>query len=94
MLKKIDEQIVQQIVDRLVQVLHPEEIYVFGSRATGKTHEHSDLDLLIVVDNDAGDLHELAGRAYSAVADIALPKDLVFYRRKSMENWTLRFIAP
>ena len=95
MLKKIDEQIVQQIVDRLVQVLHPQEIYVFGSQATGKTHAHSDLDLLIVVDDDAGDLHELAGRAYSAVADIALPKDLVFYRRQSMEKWApVKFSLP
>ncbi len=92
---KINDQTVQQIVNRLVQVLHPQQIYLFGSRATGKTHEHSDLDLLIVVDDDAGDLHQLAGQAYSAVADIALPKDLVFYRRKSMEKWApVKFSLP
>ena len=95
MLKKIDEQTVQQIVSRLVEVLHPEEIYVFGSQASGKTHKHSDLDLLIVVNDDAGDLHELAGRGYIALSYIGLPVDLVFYRRKSMEKWVpVRFSLP
>ena len=95
MLKNIDEQILKQIVDRLVQVLRPQEIYLFGSQASGKTHKRSDLDLLIVVDDDAGDLHQLAGRAYSAVADIAVPKDLVFYRRQSMEKWApVKFSLP
>jgi len=92
---KNNDQILQQIVDRLVQVLHPQEIYLFGSQATGKTHEHSDLDLLIVVDDDAGDLHELAGRGYIALSYIGLPVDLVFYRRKSMGKWApVEFSLP
>ncbi len=92
---KINDQTVQQIVDRLVQVLHPQKIYVFGSQATGKIHEHSDLDLLIVVDDDAGDLHELAGCGYIALSYIGLPVDLVFYRRKSMEKWApVKFSLP
>ncbi len=92
---ELDDQILREIVDRLVQVLHPQKIYLFGSRASGKTHQRSDVDMLLVVDDDAGDLHELAGRAYSAVADITVPKDLVFYRLGDMEKWApVKFSLP
>jgi len=36
-------------VSRLVDVLHPEQIWVFGSHARGAATEDSDVDLLVVV---------------------------------------------
>ncbi len=36
-------------IERLVDVLHPEKVYLFGSRARGDHGEYSDVDLLVIV---------------------------------------------
>lgn len=41
------------LLDRIVSHLNPQRVIVFGSQATGRTHEDSDWDLLVVVDDDA-----------------------------------------
>ena len=39
---------VRRIVDDIVKNYNPEKIILFGSAATGKLHENSDIDLLII----------------------------------------------
>lgn len=45
-------QLPEGLLDRLITHLNPQKVILFGSRATGKTHEDSDWDLLVVVDDD------------------------------------------
>ncbi len=40
-------------IERIVEVLHPEEIWLFGSRARGTAGPESDWDLLVVVSDSA-----------------------------------------
>jgi predicted nucleotidyltransferase len=40
----------KEIVDRIVEAVHPHRIYLFGSRAKGTAREDSDIDLLIIAD--------------------------------------------
>jgi len=42
-----------QFIRRIVEVLAPEEIWLFGSRARGTHHPESDWDLLVVLPNTA-----------------------------------------
>ena len=37
---------------RLLKPHHPYKIILFGSHARGDVHEHSDIDLLVVLDSD------------------------------------------
>jgi predicted nucleotidyltransferase len=37
-----------EVVARIVAAVAPDRIVLFGSRAHGKPHEHSDIDLLVV----------------------------------------------
>lgn len=85
-MKQVSQDLLDEIVRRLVQVLQPQEIYLFGSHATGKAHEYSDLDLFVVVDDDAGDLHELATRGYS-VLGLPVPVDLVVFHLRQKQKW-------
>lgn len=41
---------IQQITDRIGDRFQPEKIILFGSYARGEAHQHSDLDLLVVVE--------------------------------------------
>jgi len=94
-MKELPPGLLDEIVKRLVEAMHPLEIYLFGSHARGKPHKHSDLDFLIVVPDDAGSQHELAGRAYLALGGLGVPKDIVVLHRSDMDKWTpVKFSLP
>lgn len=46
----LDPDILDEIVQRIVEVAQPEKIILFGSAARGKMDPHSDVDLLVVKD--------------------------------------------
>jgi predicted nucleotidyltransferase len=46
------KQLPKGLLERLIAHLNPQKVILFGSRATGKTHQDSDWDLLVVVDDD------------------------------------------
>lgn len=37
-----------EILPKLIEVFHPEEIILFGSRVLGCAHEESDLDVIVI----------------------------------------------
>ncbi|MCP4594013.1 MAG: nucleotidyltransferase domain-containing protein [bacterium] len=44
-----DAAVLEEIVERLVRALDPQELYLFGSRARGDGEPDSDFDILIVL---------------------------------------------
>lgn len=78
----------RQIVNRLVGALHPQEIYLFGSHAGGKPHRDSDVDLLVVVPDDAGDCDELSLEGRRRLLELRVPVDLLVYHRRDMDKWS------
>jgi predicted nucleotidyltransferase len=62
----LDSPILAEIVRRLVEVYHPERIYLFGSVARGEAGPDSDYDFMVVVSDDTpAELRDCA-RAYQA----------------------------
>lgn len=47
-----DDPILAEIVKKIVEVYHPERVYVFGSAARGDARPWSDYDLMVVVPDD------------------------------------------
>ena len=47
----IAREMIAEMTDRLVKVLNPERVYLFGSFADGSYSEGSDYDFYIVVNN-------------------------------------------
>jgi predicted nucleotidyltransferase/HEPN domain-containing protein len=43
------EPLVREVVPRLVEALEPERLWLFGSRARGDHHDHSDWDVMVVL---------------------------------------------
>lgn len=86
-MKDLPPELLSDIVQRLVETLRPLEIYLFGSHAQGKSHRHSDVDLLVVVPDDAGDRHALATRGDAALWGVLVPIDIVVFHRREMEEW-------
>jgi predicted nucleotidyltransferase len=86
-MKELPIGVLDDIVRRLVDAIQPLEIYLFGSRARGDAHDQSDVDLLVVVADDAGDRHELAARAYLAIYGLRIPVDVVVQHVHEVSRW-------
>lgn len=46
---------IRALLHRIIAASHPEQVWLFGSRARGDAHDDSDWDILVVVDDDAPD---------------------------------------
>ena len=49
----VTEEVLEEIVRRIVTALHPEKIVLFGSYACGRPSEDSDVDLLVILETQA-----------------------------------------
>ena len=52
------------------------EVILFGSQVNGNSNEHSDYDILIVIDNDFNSMDE--NRIYDLCYDISLRYNIIF----------------
>jgi len=76
-MKHIPAELLEDIVRRLVDGLHPEKIILFGSHAYGEPDEASDIDLLIVVSESDEPRHHRARKAYGCLWGFTAPTELV-----------------
>ncbi len=77
----------RDLLDQVVAYFHPRRVIMFGSRARGEAEPDSDVDLLVVLDDDAP-LEKRTLRAgcelrqnYHQAADIIPVRDLVLQAR-------------
>jgi hypothetical protein len=73
----IEKKTIKEVVHRLVDVYHPEEIYLFGSYAWGHPTDESDLDLLVVVPNSKQKSYERPVVGHLALFGLNISKDLI-----------------
>lgn len=67
---------IQEIVNRIVERFHPEQIILFGSQARGDAGPDSDVDLLVVMPVE-GSKREKQLEIRMALHDIHVPKDVI-----------------
>ncbi len=84
------EREIEQIKDRLVRQLSPIKIYLFGSFAEGTANDGSDVDIYIIVKDDAENLVDLTADAYKSIrnvrsraVDIVIGTESGFEKRKN-----------
>jgi len=72
----LPKKIQDEIVGRILSVVNPTRIILFGSYATGDADEDSDIDLLVVV-KKAKSRRELALSIYKVLKGIGIAKDVL-----------------
>ena len=70
-------ELLKRVVDRLVQGLHPDRIYMFGSQARGEAGESSDIDLLVVVPDSDLPRHRREALSYDLLWGLKTPVDVI-----------------
>jgi predicted nucleotidyltransferase len=76
MTKARTEEIIREMVERIVEGFHPEMLVLFGSHARGSANPDSDVDLLVVMPV-TGSRRDLTIKIRKALAGMGLAKDVV-----------------
>ena len=77
--------VLQEIVERLVEALHPARIYLFGSQARGDTTADSDYDLMVLVDHRTEPRYRLSQQGHRALWGIPAAVDVVVWDRETFD---------
>ena|SRR3990167_9164479 len=82
------EQIITEITNRLVLLYHPTEIYLFGSHAWGQPNSDSDVDFLIVIDEQIADRYQALTAGHKALRGINIAKDLLLVNSTEFDQYS------
>jgi uncharacterized protein len=71
----VDNNLLREVVDRILAITRPEKIILFGSAATGQMGPDSDLDLL-VIEEGFSNAREESIRLRAALIGVHVPIDV------------------
>ena len=78
--------VLAEVVRRLQELYHPEQIYLFGSTARGESGPDSDYDLMVVVPDSTPVALRDSGRAYKAIWRLGVATDVLVWTRSDFEE--------
>ena len=87
-MKELSTELLDEITNRLVESIHPERIYLFGSHAAGNAEDDSDVDLLAVVRDTEKSTRETAIKGRKNLQDLEIPLDLIVCTEKEFNRYS------
>jgi len=81
----VDPSVLDEIVQRIVEVATPEKIILFGSGARGEFSSHSDVDLLVV--KSGVDRLDLMGQIYQNLHGVEAAVDVIVVTPEDIEKY-------
>jgi predicted nucleotidyltransferase len=80
-----DPAILDEMVRRMVETVHPLRIVLFGSAARGEMGPDSDLDTLVVM-SDGSDCHEVTKLLIRRLRGLGRAKDIVVVQQSDIDQ--------
>lgn len=77
---------VEEIIRRILRVVRPRKIILFGSRARGEAGASSDWDLLVIAESTLP-RYKRASPLYGALSDLPEPMDILVYTPAEVDEW-------
>ena len=84
---EVTEDLLEEIVQRIVRVVDPEKFILFGSRARGESRVHSDLDVLVIMESTEPRCQRSIP-LFGALSDIMIPMDILVYTPEEVREWS------
>jgi len=81
----IDDELIDEVIRRILGVARPERIVLFGSAATGKMTRDSDIDLLIL-EEAPGDTRARSVALRAALRGLGYPFDVIVMATERFEE--------
>ncbi|MDI7250688.1 MAG: nucleotidyltransferase domain-containing protein [Bacillota bacterium] len=82
----LDNELIKEIVRRIVAVADPEKVILFGSYARGEQDEYSDVDIMVIKDSSLP-RYRRAGPIRLALADLPVDKDIIVFTPQEEKEW-------
>jgi predicted nucleotidyltransferase len=84
--RTLDQQILDEIIHRIVEVAHPDKIILFGSAARDQMDANSDVDLLVI---KGGNFHRgrLTEEIYMNLFGVGQAVDIVVVTPEDVERY-------
>lgn len=82
-----EDEVLAEIVRRIVETADPDKVILFGSRARGEGGPHSDYDILVVKDSDQPQYRRTVP-LYVALRDVWTPVDVVWWTQAEIDDWS------
>ena len=81
----VDQEMLNEVIRRIVEVAEPAKIILFGSAARGEMSRHSDLDLLII--KEGRDALDLMARIYRNLHGVGVAVDAIVVAPRDVERY-------
>ncbi|MBI4644341.1 MAG: nucleotidyltransferase domain-containing protein [Deltaproteobacteria bacterium] len=81
-----DDEVLREILRRLVAAFQPEQVYLFGSKARSDAGPDSDYDLMIVVPDEAPPEKRRSRLAYQALRGTRAAADVLVWTREAFDS--------
>lgn len=82
------EDILSEVIRRLVEEFDPEKIILFGSRAWGNPGPDSDYDLFVIVDESREHAIRRAQRAHRCLRRLPISTDVLIKTRSEVDKFS------
>ena len=83
---QLQNDVLDEIVRRLIEAYKPERIFLFGSIARGDAGPDSDYDLLVIVPDDAPLEHKRSRLAYERLWGTGAAADVLVWTKSYFES--------
>ena len=77
-MQKLAPEIISELHSRLTELLHPDDILLFGSYAKGNATKDSNIDIMVIIPNGAEAGRRRAIKARRYIQDIFYDHNLAF----------------
>ena len=82
----LKREILDDLVQRVVQAVHPRRIILFGTAATGRMRADSDIDLLVIMP-DGVHRRRTAQAIYRSLTGLGIAKDIVVVTESDVREY-------
>jgi predicted nucleotidyltransferase len=82
----LNQELLDDLVQRIIQAVHPLRIILFGTAATGRMRANSDLDLLVIMP-DGVHRRRTAQAIYRSLTGLGIAKDIVVVTESDVREY-------
>lgn len=83
----MDDDVLDTIIERIVEVADPKRIILFGSAARGEMGPHSDVDLLVVKEDDNLSRGQLVEQIYMNLIGVGQAVDVIVVTPEEVDEY-------
>jgi predicted nucleotidyltransferase len=86
-MSSLNEELIRDIVRRIVDTAQPEKVILFGSQARGDVRPDSEFEVLVIKQSDEP-RYRRSAPLYVALADLAVEVEVMVYTPEEVEEWS------